>query len=109
MPSPSCYRLPAEIRVVFIDTAESLRQAVQEMRGETVLGWDCVWFELWGGKSISHLIHIGGESKVWIVDGVWLEEEANQEAGDVLFSYLFESQTIVHVFMGRDDFHHLKW
>ena len=109
LPDPSCYQLPADIRVFFIDTAESLRQAVEEMRGETVLGWDCEWFELRKGDNIAHLIQIGGEAKVWIVDGVWLEKEANQEEGDVLFSYLFESQTIAHVFLGREDFQHLRW
>ena len=81
---------------------------MQEMRGETILGWDCEWFDLWGKSCIAHLIQIGGESKVWIVDGVWLAKQSNQEESDVLFSLLFESQTIVHVFMGKEDIRYLK-
>ena len=109
-PDPACYQLPADVRVVWLDTIEGLRGAVQEMRRETVLGWDCEWFMLRKSDCVAHVIQIGGEAKVWVVDGVWLENEANQEQGDVLFSYLFESQTITHVFMGKDDFFHLnKW
>lgn len=69
---------------------------------EKVLGWDSEWFAPISRPQYPHLIQISGRKRVWIIDGIWLKQNASEELNSLL-SILTSAKRIFHVFKGKED------
>ena len=108
LPSPDAYKMPKSVEIVMVDSVEALRHAVLEMEMEPVLGWDCEWISI-DRDTVAHTIQIAAAQKVWIIDGVWLMENPDDEVqANELFDYLFKHSEHCNIFLGAEDTKVLK-